>query len=76
MVAALPAEALPIESMQKLIDTATAEKDVAVAEKDAAVAEKDAAVAEKEAKDKQIAELEAMIRRYLDKRAAYEDTPP
>jgi hypothetical protein len=41
--AALPAEALTVESMQKLIDTATAEKDAAVAEKDAAVT---AAVAE------------------------------
>ena len=69
VAAALPAEALTVESMQKLIDTATAEKDVAMAEKDAAVAEKDAAVAEKEAKDKRIAELEARL-------AAFEDTPP
>jgi hypothetical protein len=55
--AALPAEALTVESMQKLIDTATAEKDAAVAEKDAAVA---AAVAENALLRARLAAFEGM----------------
>ena len=44
-VAALPAEALTVESMQKLIDTAVAEKDAMVAEKDKRIAELEARLA-------------------------------
>jgi hypothetical protein len=43
--AALPAEALTAESMQKRIDTATAEKDAAVTEKDKVIAELEARLA-------------------------------